>query len=124
MNILLWILQIALAIKFISVAFTHGLRTDQPKMQQAIERMGVAARPLLIAAAIDTFVCAVGLVLPAASGILPWLTPWAAAALAVTMLFAIGLHTVSRETPNTWASLFLFALAAFVAYGRFAIAPL
>jgi hypothetical protein len=124
MNIVLWVLQIALAIKFISVAFTHGLRADQPKMQEAIERMGVAARPLLIAAAVDTFVCAIGLVLPAASGILPWLTPWAAAALAVAMLFAIGLHILSRETPNTWASAILFALAAFVAYGRWVLAPL
>jgi len=33
MNILLWVLQIVLAVKFLSVAYTHGLRPDPAKMQ-------------------------------------------------------------------------------------------
>jgi hypothetical protein len=124
MNIILWILQIALAIKFVSVSFTHGLRTGQPKMQQAIERMGIAARPMLILVALFAFLCAIGLILPAASGSLPWVPPLAASVLAIMMLLAIGLHAASRDTPNTWASLLLFAVAAFIAYGRWVLAPL
>ena len=37
-------------------------------------------------------VAAIGLVLPAATGTLPWLTPLAAAMLAMLMVFAIAFH--------------------------------
>jgi hypothetical protein len=67
---------------------------------------------------------AVGLVLPAVIGIAVWLTPWSAALLALMMLAAIGLHLASRESPKIVADLILVALAAFVAYGRWVIAPL
>jgi hypothetical protein len=40
---------------------------------------------------------AIGLVLPAATGILPWLTPVAAFALAITMVFAVALHVKRKE---------------------------
>jgi hypothetical protein len=38
-NILLWVLQIALAVKFLSVAYTHGLRPDPEKMQRGNQRL-------------------------------------------------------------------------------------
>jgi hypothetical protein len=40
------------------------------------------------------------------------------------MLVAVGFHIACRENPKTAVSLVLFALAAFVAYGRWMIAPL
>lgn len=40
---------------------------------------------------------AIGLVLPAATGIVPWLTPVAAFALAITMVFAVALHVKRKE---------------------------
>jgi hypothetical protein len=55
---------------------------------------------------------------------LAWLVPWGAAFLAVMMLMSIGLHLVSREKPKIPADLVLLAIAAFVAYGRWIIAPL
>jgi len=48
MNIVLWALQIVLALKFVSVAYTHGFRADQTKMQRGNQRLGAVARPLLI----------------------------------------------------------------------------
>jgi hypothetical protein len=39
------------------------------------------------------------------------------------MLLAVGFHVACRETPNIVVGLILFALAAFVAYGRWVIAP-
>jgi hypothetical protein len=39
------------------------------------------------------------------------------------MLLAVGFHVACRETPNIVAGLVLFALAAFVSYGRWVIAP-
>jgi ABC-type transport system involved in cytochrome c biogenesis permease subunit len=56
--------------------------------------------------------------------ILPWLTPLAALGLAILMVLAIGFHCTRREYPNSVFNAVLLALAAFVAYGRFAVAPL
>ena len=124
MNVVLWALQIILAIKFVSVAYTHGLRPDQAKMQRGRQRLGALARPLLALIALGAFLGAISLILPAATGIMTWLTPWSATLLALMMLMAAGLHVACREKPNTLVSLILFALAAFVAYGRWVIAPL
>ena len=40
MNTALWVLQIILAIKLISVSFTHGFRQSLPSMQEAIQKNG------------------------------------------------------------------------------------
>jgi isoprenylcysteine carboxyl methyltransferase (ICMT) family protein YpbQ len=122
-NTVLWILQIALCLKFVSVAYTHGFRTDQAKWQQGMQRFGAAARPLLVLIALLAFLSGLGLILPAATGVLTWLTPLAAALLALMMLLAVGFHVACRETPNIVAGLVLFALAVFVSYGRWVIAP-
>jgi VIT1/CCC1 family predicted Fe2+/Mn2+ transporter len=124
MNIVLWVTQIVLAVKFASVAYTHGLRPDPAKMQRGRERLGAAARPLQLGVALGALLGAAGLVLPAATGTWAWLTPWAAALLALMMLGALGLHRVCRERPNPLPGLILFALAAFVAVGRWLLAPL
>jgi VIT1/CCC1 family predicted Fe2+/Mn2+ transporter len=68
---------------------------------------------------------ALGLVLPSVTGILPWLTPLAAAGLVLDMLGAITTHIRRHEVmPYVAANLVLLILAAVVAYGRFAIVPL
>ena len=124
MNIALWALQVALALKYVSTAYTHGLRQGAEKMQRGVQRLGALARPLLIAIALGTFLGGAGLILPAATGILTWLTPWSAVLLALMMLVSIGFHVACCERPKIVVDLVLFALAAFVAYGRWAIAPL
>jgi hypothetical protein len=59
---------------------------------------------------------ALGVVLPVATGIAPWLSTWAAAGLAAIMLLAVGYHLRRHEPPTGPAV--LFALALFVALGR------
>jgi VIT1/CCC1 family predicted Fe2+/Mn2+ transporter len=124
MNIFLWAVQIILCVKFLSVAYTHAFRRDKAEMQQAMEKIGPIAPPLLILDAIVMFLGSLGLVLPAVGGSLGWLAPWAALLLAALTLFSIGFHLFARESPKVWVSLVLFALAAFVAYGRWVVAPL
>jgi hypothetical protein len=124
MNTLLWVLQIILCIKFGSVAFTHLFRRAKPEMQQAVRKLGAAAPLFLTLAGLGTFLGGLGLVLPAAIGSLAWLIPWAAGLLAGMSLVSIALHVTAREAPKIWVSLILFALAAFVAYGRWLIVPL
>ena len=124
MNTLLWALQIVLCIKLVSVAFTHGLRGDQTKMREASRKLGGTAGPLHTITAIASLVVAAGLLLPAAAADLNWLAPLSAAAMAAMMLVSIGLHVAAREHPNVPVSLILCAMAAFVAYGRWMLAPL
>ena len=123
MNTVLSALQIVLAVKCISVAYTHAVRPDQTKMRRGVDRLGAAARPLLVLISLGAFLGAVSLILPAVAGSLAWLTPWSAALLALTMLLGVGFHVGCRENPNIVPGLILCALAAFVAYGRWAPAP-
>jgi hypothetical protein len=124
MNAVLWVLQAALAVKAISTTYTHGVQSDPIKMQRGMQRLAAAARPVLTATGICTLALGVGLLLPAATGFLTWLTPLSAAVLALMMLASIAFHLACREKPAIAADLVLFALATFVAYGRWVLAPL
>ena len=114
---ILYILQIILGIKLVSVAFTHGLRQDKSTMQEAIAKIGAPARPILMVVAVLTLVNAIMLVLPIAIRSLSWLTPWSAAILAGILGLSIVFHVIGREKPKIWVSLILCAMAAAVAYG-------
>jgi hypothetical protein len=67
---------------------------------------------------------AVGLILPAATGVLPWLTPVAATSLAVLMGLAVVLHARRPgEGRNIVFNVILGVIAALIAHGRFVVAP-
>ena len=66
---------------------------------------------------------AAGLILPPVTGILPWLAPLAAVGLVLTMVGAMAAHARRREYRPLAFNLVLLLLAAFVAYGRFVVAP-
>lgn len=124
MNTALWIIQILLGIKFITVSYTHGLRQSQPAMRQAIQRMGKSSQPWLYVTAVCTLIGSISLILPPAIGVLTWITPVAAVSLSIMMLLSIVFHLKYRQKPNIIASIILCVLAAFVAYGRWILAPL
>lgn len=63
---------------------------------------------------------AIGVILPEAADVAPILTPLAACGLAALQLGALTTHTKRREWQVVALNLFLIALAAFVAVGRFA----
>lgn len=65
---------------------------------------------------------AIGLILPAALRILPLLTPLAAAGLSIIMVLATQYH-LSHGEPFI-ATVILFALAVFVAWGRYKQSPI
>ena len=65
-----------------------------------------------------------GLLLPALTGILPWLTPLAAVGLAIIMILASIFHATRGEAPGIITTVVLLALTVFVAYGRFVVLPL
>jgi hypothetical protein len=65
------------------------------------------------------FLGAAGLIVPAATGILPILTPIAATALAVVMVLAAITHGRRREPSAIAFNAVLFALLGVVAWGLF-----
>ena len=65
-----------------------------------------------------------GLILPAATHIMPWLTPLAAGGLVLTMLGALVVHFRRNEIPKAIAPIVLLVLAAIIVYGRAVAFPL
>jgi len=123
MNTALWVIQIILAIKLVSVAFTHGLRRDQQTMQEAIQKMGKSSRPVLNLDTIIILFASLGLVLPGLLKLSTPITAISAASLAVLLLVSIYFHARYRQKPNIFVSVILFALATSVAYGRWVLVP-
>lgn len=123
MNIALWIVQILLALIFLMAG---AMKLMVPK-EKAAERMpfveDTSQGTLRIIGVLEVL-GALGVVLPALTGILPWLTPLAAVGLALTMIGAMIVHSRRGEYPNLVGNIVLLALAIFVAYGRFVLVPL
>jgi uncharacterized membrane protein YphA (DoxX/SURF4 family) len=122
MNIVLWILQVLLAIMFFLAGVMHGFQQERAKAQ--FKWPADVSPGLLTFIGVAEILGAIGLILPALTGVLPWLTPLAALGLAVIMLLAIIFHARRREYPNIVVNLILLILAAFVAYGRWMVVPL
>ena len=124
MNILLWVLQVALALLNLAGGAYKLLKFDelaQVPATGALPRGGWGALGVL------EILCAVLLIVPAAANWMPVLTPLAAAVLALEGLALAGLYArysleLAVTNPLVW-SLVMGLLAAFVAYGRYALRP-
>jgi uncharacterized membrane protein YphA (DoxX/SURF4 family) len=66
---------------------------------------------------------AIGLIVPAVTGIFPWLTPLAAVGLIMTMMGAMVVNVQQKEMRTIGLNLLLLLLAFFVVYGRFVLVP-
>ena len=117
-NTLLWVLQIILAIKGITSAFTHTFQHSKPAMQEAIGKVGGSAKPLLHAISLLLLIVSLGLVLPGVMSLPGMIVPFSAAGMAAMMLVSLFFHVKYREKPLIFADLILFALCAFTAYAR------
>jgi pimeloyl-ACP methyl ester carboxylesterase len=120
MNITLWILQAMLAVAFAA----HGwlLVSPPPELLPVMnEQIGVGFRLFLGVAEITG---AIGVLLPAMSRKLPWLTPLAAACLAFVVASATVLHLSRGETSSAITTAMLFLLASFVSYARWRVRPI
>ncbi len=116
MDTALWIAQSFLALVFViaglwkltgMAAFIEDLSPVTVRLVGVVECLG-----------------AIGVILPAATGILSWLSPMAAVGFCLDMLVAAILHIRDGDYSRVPVNAVLFALAAFVAYGRFVVVPL
>jgi hypothetical protein len=121
MNLFLWVLQILLALHTIIGAVWKFSNTAA----QTMPSLKAIPNGVWQAMAVFELLCSLGLILPAFFPPLGILAPIAAACIAAEMLLFCGLHIHSRD-PNYgpmayW--LVVAALCAFIAYGRFVLAP-
>jgi uncharacterized membrane protein YphA (DoxX/SURF4 family) len=120
MRIVLWILQVLLAVAFV----LHGWLFLFPPAEM-VEAMNASIPPALrMFIGVAEWLAAIGLIVPAATRILPWLTPLAAAGLMIITGSATVLHLTRGETSSAISTAILFVLAAFVAYMRWKVAPI
>lgn len=114
LHIVLWSVQGFLALFF--------LAAGAPKVSgRGIERwtgFSDLPRALVVFVGLAEVLGAAGLVLPMATGVMPWITPLAALGLAATVLMAAGFHLRADERlaaleTGLWAS-----IAAVIAIGR------
>jgi uncharacterized membrane protein YphA (DoxX/SURF4 family) len=116
---LVWVIQIALAAIFLITGLT---KLTQPRRKMAAGPMKWAARVTdrqFRAIGFVEILGAVGLILPAALGIAPLLTPLAAVGLVLTMIGATVTHVRLGETDRLAAPLVVLALALFAAVELF-----
>lgn len=114
MNILLWIAQILLAGLFIMAGSMKVFMYDD--MVAKAPNLVQLGHPLVTFIGAVEILGALGLILPMALRVKPWLTPLAALGLSVIMLMAMPVHMMQGESIAMNAV--LFALGMFVAYGR------
>jgi len=122
MGIALWVVQVLLAAAFLVSGAT---KLSQPKEKLVKNWAWVEdfSQPeVRIIGALEVL-GAIGIVLPALTGILPWLTPLAALGLVLTMIGAALTQLRRAEYRNLAVNALLLILAAFVAYGRFFVLP-
>jgi predicted tellurium resistance membrane protein TerC len=118
MNIVLWSAQVALAALF---AFA-GLRkaaTPIGKLREKMPGMSEISGATTRFIGVAEVAGAAGLIMPWATGVAPFLTPLAAAALVLVMILAARFHGRRGEWSGVGINVVLGALAAFVAWGRF-----
>lgn len=123
LHVALWVTQVLLAVFFLLAGYTHALVPIEQAAKTAtwIDDVPVALARFI---GIAELAGAIGLVLPAATRIAPWLTLLAATGLGVIMVFAIPFHVMRDEANVIGLHIVVAALAAFVAWGRFGKAPI
>ena len=123
MNIALWIVQILLALAFLMAG---TLKATQPIEKLAARMTWVqSVRSWMVRLiGILEILGAIGLILPAVTGIWSWLTPVAAIGLVLTMIGAMVLHSSRREFSGLGVNVVLLLLALFIVHGFFVLSPL
>ena len=120
MNIVLWVLQILLAVAF----FAHGWLFLSPPPEIAQKMNESLPRWFQLFLGVAEVLAAVGLTLPGLTRILPELTTWAAGGIMIVMVSATVFHIVRGEISSAAITFLLLAMAAFVAHMRYRVMPI
>lgn len=121
MNIALWAVQLLTALAFGQHGYSMLFGVARARERMAWTRD--VETGLLRFIGVAEIVGAVGVILPAATGVLPWISVLAAGGLVIIMVLAIVFHLFRHEWPNIVLNCVLGLFAAIVVYGRLVIAP-
>lgn len=120
MNIMLWVLQILLALHTVAGAVWKFSNSEQ-----TVPSLSAIPHAAWLTLSVVELLCALALVAPAFFKPLAILAPVAAAVIAVEMLLFCGLYIQSGDAnygqPVYW--LVVAAVGAFIAYGRLVLRP-
>jgi uncharacterized membrane protein YphA (DoxX/SURF4 family) len=120
MNILLWVLQVLLALAFLA----HGFLLLFPPAAMVDQMNASLPRWFQLFLGVAEVLAAVGLTLPGVTRIQPWLVSCAAAGVMIVMICATGFHLVRGEISSAIITVVLLAVATFIAYMRWRVAPI
>jgi hypothetical protein len=120
MSILLWVLQVLLALAF----FAHGCLLLFPPAAIAVLLNASFPRGFWLFLGVAEVLAAVGLTVPGLTRIQPWLVPCAAAGIMIVMIGATGYHLMRGEVSSAIVTVVLLAMATYVAYMRWRVAPI
>ena len=123
LHISLWIVQ---GLLFLLFGMAGVMKATQPisDLAQNMGWPGDVPAALVRFIGISELAGALGLVLPTATRIKPWLTPLAAAGIVLIMVFAAVFHVSRGEAQLVPINILFAALAGFVAWGRWRKAPI
>jgi putative oxidoreductase len=120
MNIMLWVVQVLLALAF----FAHGWLFLTPPAAIAAQMNASLPRWFQLFLGVAEVLAAVGLTLPGLTRILPWLVTWAAAGIMIVTASATVFHLMRGEISSAAVTLVLLAMASYVAYMRHRVLPI
>lgn len=121
LHIGLWVAQVLLALAFTGAALMKLTQPYETLAQSQAWVLLFSPDAVKLIGVVE-LLGALGLILPAASRIVPVLTPLAAAGLTLDMIAAAATHLRLGEPPIP--NVILGGLAAFVAWGRYRKAPI
>lgn len=122
MNILLWVLQILVALLYASSGVMKVFLFD--KVSKDVSSFGALPRPVWTALGVLELIGAIALILPGVLHSGTNLTIATATVLCIESLLFIWVHMKYAEKTPIIMSSVLGIIMAFIAYGRFALAPL
>ena len=117
LNVWLWIAQCLLAFFFLLAGSMHAFMSIEQAAGIAAW-IGSAPVALVRFIGVAELAGAIGVVLPAATRVKPWLTPLAAAGLGIVMLLAMPVHVARGELSMLGRNVAALSIAAFVVWGR------
>jgi uncharacterized membrane protein len=118
MNVLLWVVAGFLAFCFLLTGLLKLTRTREQLVGTGLGwAADFSARTVKLIGILEVL-AAIGLILPAVTGIAVWLVPAAAIGLVLVMLGAITVHARRKEPTLVVINGVLLFLAAFLAWGR------
>ena len=118
MNVVLWILQIVLALMFAMAGIMKSTQSRE-KLLGSLPWVEDFPTRTVRFIGVAELAGAIGLVLPAALDIVPVLTPLAATGLAIVMVLAANTHRRRREPGAIAFNAVLLIVAVVIAWGRF-----